>query len=72
MRVREQGSDQLAYAIRGMLGRPAFSMVVIATIALGVGANTAMFSVGVVLPRAPRDVGESDGSAAHVTKSASL
>ena len=55
MPVREQASDQLAYAIRGMLGRPAFSLVVIATIALGVGANTAMFSVvyGVLLRPLP-------------------
>ena len=35
----------VTYAIRGMLRRPGFAMVVILTIALGVGANAAIFSV---------------------------
>ncbi len=41
----------LRYGFRGLVRTPAFSIVAIVTIALGIGANTAMFSVvnGVVL-----------------------
>ena len=35
----------LKYGIRTMLNNPAFSVAVVLTIALGIGANTAMFSV---------------------------
>jgi putative ABC transport system permease protein len=35
----------LGYAIRGLVRRPAFTAIVVATIALGVGANAAIFSV---------------------------
>src|SRR5262245_18138790 len=38
-------SQDVGYAIRGMLRRPAFTSVVVLTIALGVGTNTAIFSV---------------------------
>ena len=56
-------SQDLGYAIRGLLRRPAFTIIVVATIALGVGANAAIFSVvnGILLrplpyPRADRVV----------------
>jgi hypothetical protein len=49
--VREQVAQDVAYAVRGLTRRPGFAAIVIATIALGVGANAAIFSVvnGVLL-----------------------
>ena len=38
-------SPDLRYALRSLLNRPLFSLILISILALGLGANTAMFSV---------------------------
>ena len=54
---------ELRYALRQLLRTPAFTVVAVLTLALGMGANTAFFSVlyGVVLqqPPYPRRTGSS-------------
>lgn len=37
--------NEVRFAVRGLLKRPVFSAIAIATLALGIGANTAIFSV---------------------------
>jgi hypothetical protein len=60
-RVAETIGQDVRYGLRSLKRNPGFALVVIATMALGVGANTAIFSVvnGVLLKPLPYKNGES-------------
>jgi cell division protein FtsX len=52
--VESLGRD-FSYALRGLLRRPAFTLAAVLTCAVGIGANTAIFSVvyGVLIKPLP-------------------
>jgi len=52
----EELSQDIRYGVRQLLRKPAFIAIVIGTVAIGIGANAAVFSVlkGVFLDPLPR------------------
>ena len=60
-RIAETIAQDVRYGIRSLRRSPGFAMVVVVTMALGIGANTAIFSVvnGVLLKPLPYTNGES-------------
>lgn len=60
MTVLEVSSIQLRHAARSLIRRPALSLVAIATLGLGIGANTAIFSIINVVLLKPLPVKDAD------------